>query len=89
MIVSVRIVAVVVVVPGGRRERSVVGVLVVVGRDLDGGTHVRSGERRAVPGAGEMGDDQHDEAEQQADPARTPGGSRLDPQSDHLHSVFD
>jgi hypothetical protein len=36
-----------------------------------------------------MGDDQHDEAEQQADPARTPGGSRPDPHSDHLHSVFE
>ncbi|MFF0130358.1 hypothetical protein ACFYTG_32380 [Streptomyces mirabilis] len=61
VIVSVRMVVVVVVVPGGRRERSVVGVLVMaVGRDLAGGTHVRYGERRAVPGAVEMGDDQHD-----------------------------
>jgi hypothetical protein len=46
VIVSVPLVIVPgVVVPGGRRECSVVGVLVVVvvvvvGKDLDGGTHV-------------------------------------------------
>jgi hypothetical protein len=36
-----------------------------------------------------MGGDQHDEAEQQADPARPPAAPRPAPQSDHLHTVFD
>jgi hypothetical protein len=53
-------------------------------------THVLTGEGAAVNGTREMGDDQHDKTEQQAETGRTPGMARCpDPQSDHTPTVID
>jgi hypothetical protein len=53
-------------------------------------THVLTGEGAAVNGTREMGDDQHDKTEQQAETGRTPGMARCpDPQPDHTPTVID
>jgi len=81
-----------VLVPGGRGVRVTPMVFGPIGRGAAGqsDTHVLTGEGAAVNGTCEMGDDKHDETEQQAEPGRTPGMARCpDSQSDHALSVFD
>ncbi|AKA08979.1 hypothetical protein ACFU90_04235 [Streptomyces noursei] len=79
-----------VIVLGGRDVCSAMAALraVVRGYRFDA-VQVRPLERGTVHRAREVDDDDHDETEQQAHPARTPGGPRPDPYTDHRRRVFD
>jgi len=81
-----------VLMPGGRRVRVTPIAFGPIGSGTagQGETHVLTGEGADVNGTREMGDDQHDETEQQAETGRTPGmAHRPDSQPDHALTVFD